>query len=120
VLCQNVSRNSSLKDVYVPIWNQGFSHFLTSALITRVGSETKHYELSLELDFKLLPSKTMFSKIRADLYFDEKKVKSVLFDILHCFGSTDEFQLKVALDLNGISSGTHSVKAEMYESHSSR
>ena len=60
----------------------------------------------------------MFSKIRADLYFDEKKVKSVLFAILHCFGSTDEFQLKVALDLNGISSGAHSVKAEMYEPHS--
>jgi len=40
-------------------------------------------------------------------------VKSFLFDILHSFGSTDEFYLKVTIDPNGISPDLHLVKVEM-------
>ena len=48
-----------------------------------------------------------------DLWFDKKPVKSFLFDILHSFGSIDEFYLKVTIDPNGISHGLHLVKVEM-------
>ena len=50
-----------------------------------------------------------------DSWFDQEKAKSVLFDILHSFSSTNEFTLKATLDLKGTPSGTHFLKAEIYE-----
>ena len=84
-------------------------------VITKVYLETKHEEPTLKVEFKLLPNKTFFSKIKSDLWFDKKRVKSFLFDILHSFGSTDEFYLTVTIDPNGISPGLHFVKVEMNE-----
>lgn len=83
--------------------------------ITRISSETKEDKLTLEVEFRLLPTKTVFSKIRSDFWFDEKRINSTLLDIIHSFGSTNEFYLKATLDLNGVSTGKHPVKAEMYE-----
>ena len=62
-----------------------------------------------------MPSENVYSKIKSDLWFDNKRVKSVLFDILHSFGSIDEFYLKVTLDTNGLTPGLHVVKVEMKE-----
>jgi len=82
-------------------------------VITKVYLETKNEEPTLKVEFKLLPNKTFFSKIKSDLWFDKKQVKIFLFDILHSFGSTDEFYLKVTIDPNGISPDLHLVKVEM-------
>jgi hypothetical protein len=87
--------------------------------ITKIDSTIVENELTIEVEFKLAPHKSSFSKMRADLWFDEKRTKSVLFDILHSFGATDEFTLKASLDLSGINQGSHSVKVEMYEPSSS-
>jgi hypothetical protein len=88
-------------------------------VITKIGSVIEEDELTLDVEFKLAPDKNAFSKIKSDLWFDEKRIESVLFDIMHSFGTTDEFTLKAALDLNGIEPGPHAVKVEMYELSSS-
>jgi hypothetical protein len=84
-------------------------------VITKLDSTLIWDELLLEIDFKLIPNKIVFSKIRADLWFDQKATNSFLFDILHSFGPTNDFTLKTTLDLQGLPSGTHSIKVEMYE-----
>lgn len=84
-------------------------------LIIRLITEIKADELTLKADFKLSPSKTLFSKIKANIFFDKEIVKYSLLDILHSFGPADEFQLKTTLDLKGINAGIHIIKAEMYE-----
>jgi hypothetical protein len=84
-------------------------------VITKLDSTLVWDELLLEIGFKLIPNKIAFSKIRADLWFDQKVTKSFLFDILHSFGPTNDFTLKTALDLQGLPSGTHSIKIEMKE-----
>ena len=89
-------------------------------ILTKIYLENHVNESTLEVDFKLLPNKRFFSKIKSDLWFDNKRVKSVLFDIMHSFGSTDEFSLKVTLDQNGITPGLHLVKVEMKEVSSHR
>jgi hypothetical protein len=88
-------------------------------IITQIGSVIEEDELTLDVEFKLVPDKNAFSKLKSDLWFDEKRIKSVIFDILHSFGTTDEFTLKAALDLNGMEAGPHAVKVEMYEPSSS-
>ena len=84
-------------------------------IITRFDRKLVWNELILEIEFKLSPNKDAFSKIKTELWFDQEKTKSFLFDILHSFGPTDEFKLKATLDLEGLPSGNHSVKIEMYE-----
>lgn len=75
--------------------------------------------MTLDVEFKLAPDKNAFSKIKSDLWFDKKRTKSVIFDILHSFGTTEEFTLKAAVDMNGMEPGPHAVKVEMYELPSS-
>jgi hypothetical protein len=84
-------------------------------VITKLDSTLVWDELLLEISFKLIPNKTAFSKIRANLWFNQKATKSFLFDILHSFGPTNDFTLKTTLDLQGLPSGTHSIIVEMYE-----
>ena len=84
-------------------------------ILTKIYLENHVNESTLKVDFKLLSNKSFFSKIKSDLWFDKKRVQSVLFDIMHSFGSTDEFSLKVTLDPNGIIPGLHLVKVEMKE-----
>ena len=82
--------------------------------------DLKKDELTLQVDFRLLPSKVSFSKLKADLWFNNNKVKSVCFDILHAFGNTDDFSLRATLDSNGVSPGSHIVKVEVCEVSSFR
>ena len=89
-------------------------------VITDFDSTLVWDDLILEVGFKLTPSKLVFSKVNVDLWFNQKRTKSFLFDILHSFDSTNEFELKVTLSLRGLQSGTFPVKVEMYEVMSSR
>jgi len=89
-------------------------------ILTKIYLENTIEELALKVEFKLLPNKRFYSKIKSDLWFDNKRVTSLLFDILYSFGSADEFYLKVTLNPNGITSGVHLVKVEMNEVSSLR
>jgi hypothetical protein len=76
---------------------------------------TKEEELTLKVGFQLLPSKTAFSKIKSDLYFNGKILSSVLITIPQGQLAKDDFELTPLLDMKGINAGSHSIRVEMYE-----
>jgi hypothetical protein len=84
-------------------------------VITEIDTVTKEDELALKVGFRLLPSKTAFSKIVADLYFDGQRLNSVRISIPQSPLAADDFELTPVLDMKGISAGSHIIKVEMYE-----
>ena len=84
-------------------------------IITEINTVTKEDELALNVGFRLLPSKTAFSKVRSTLWFDGQQISSVSITIPQSPLATDEFELNPVLDMKGISAGSHTIKVEMYE-----
>ena len=84
-------------------------------IINDLNSVTKYDEMTLTVEFKLAPSKTVFSKLRSTLWFDDQEIKSDLITIPQSLGDTDEFQLNYQLDMRGISAGTHTIKTELHD-----
>jgi hypothetical protein len=82
-------------------------------VINSLESVTKYDQIVLTVEFKLVPSKTVFSKLRSTLWFDDQEFKTDLLTVPQSLGGTDEFQLSYTLDMRGISAGVHSVKAEL-------
>jgi hypothetical protein len=64
-------------------------------------------ELALKVGFKLYPSKSSFSKVNLDLWFDNQHVSSGLIRIPQGLLSTDELELPLALDMREIAAGTY-------------
>ena len=67
----------------------------------------------------MLPSKTAFSKVKSDLWFDNQQISSVSIRIPQGHLAEDEFELTPVLDMKGIPAGSHTIKVEMYELWSS-
>jgi len=88
-------------------------------LITEIDTVTKEDELALKVDFRLLPSRTAFSKITSELHFDAQKLKVVRISIPQSPLATNDFELTPMLDMTGITAGLHTIKVEMYEPWSS-
>jgi hypothetical protein len=88
-------------------------------IITEIKSVTKEDELELKVGFRLLPSKTAFSRLNAELYFDGEKLRTLLFRILPSPLSKDDSEFTFSLDMRGISAGSHFIKVEMCELWSS-
>ena len=88
-------------------------------VITEIGTATKEDELALKVGFKLVPSKTAFSKVQLDLWFDNQKISSISIRISQGPLATDEFELSPVLDMKGIPAGSYTIKVEMYELWSS-
>jgi len=88
-------------------------------IITEIVILTKQDELALKIGFKLVPSKTAFSKVHSDLWFDNQQINSVAIRILHGPLSMDESEYTTILDMKGIPAGSHTIKVEMYELWSS-
>ena len=88
-------------------------------IITETGVFTKEDELALKVGFKLLPSKSAFSRVQLDLWFDSQKITSVPVRIPQGALSADEFELTPVLDMKGIPAGAHIIKVEMSELWSS-
>ena len=84
-------------------------------IITEIDTVTKEDELALKVGFKLVPSKTSFSKIRSDLFFNEQKLNSALITIPQGPLAKDAFELTPVLDMKGINAGSQTIKVEMYE-----
>jgi len=84
-------------------------------IINRIGTITKYDEMAISVEFKLFPSKTVFSKLKSTLWFDDQEVKSALIEIPQKFGFSDEFKLKSVLDMRGINAGSHSIKVEFQD-----
>jgi len=88
-------------------------------IITGIDTVTKEDELLLKVGFRLKPSKTSFSKIRADLFFNEQKLNSVSITIPQSPLAANDFELTPVLDMKGINAGSHTIRVEMYELWSS-
>jgi hypothetical protein len=88
-------------------------------IIAEIGTNIREDELVLKIGFKLLPSKTVFSKVKAELWFDNQKISSVLISIPQGPLSTNDFELTPVLDMKGIPAGQYVIKVEMYEFWSS-
>ncbi len=72
-------------------------------------------ELEFKVAFKLLPSRTSFSRVTADLFFDGEKVDSLRLRILPGLLATDCSEFSSVLDMTGIPPGPHVLKVELYE-----
>ncbi|MCW4001204.1 MAG: hypothetical protein NWE93_13300 [Candidatus Bathyarchaeota archaeon] len=83
--------------------------------ITQFASETGIDELTLKVSFALKPSKAAFSKLKADLRFEEEVLSSVLIRVPQGPLSTDELEYSWVLDMTGIGEGKYAVGVEMYE-----
>ena len=83
--------------------------------ITHMTSSTWEDELVLKVAFRLLPSRTAFSRVTSDLYFDEQKIDSLNLRILQGPLATDESEFSSTLDMTGIAEGEHMFRVEMYE-----
>ena len=84
-------------------------------VITEISTSTKVAEITLNIAFKLIPSKTAFSKIQFDLFFNNQQINSKSIRILQGSLANDDFELTPMLDMNGIPAGTYTLKVEMYE-----
>ncbi len=84
-------------------------------IITQLDAETGEDELALKIGFKLQPSKTAFSRVKSDLWFDDQLINSVLIRILQGPLAADESEYAAVLDMKGVPAGVHTVKVVMYE-----
>lgn len=84
-------------------------------LITALAAQTGIDELTLDVSFKLKPSKGVFNKIKADLSFDNQPLQPVLIRIPQGPLALDELEYGWVLDMTGIAEGKYAVKVEMYE-----
>ena len=73
----------------------------------------------LFIEFRLIPSKVVFSKVRSTLWFDGQEVVSALIGIPQRFRASDEFQLTSELDMRGIAAGAHTIRVEVHDLFSS-
>ena len=87
--------------------------------ITEITSSKKDDELTLKVGFRLSPSRTSFSRVTADLYFDEQKIGPLHLHILQGPLATDEAEFSSTLDMTGIAEGEHVFRVKMYELWSS-
>jgi hypothetical protein len=87
--------------------------------ITEIRAIIREAELILKVGFRLLPSRTYFSTVTSDLYFDEQKIASLRLRFLQGPLATEAAEFSSFLDVTGISEGQHVLRVEMYELWSS-
>ncbi len=84
-------------------------------LINRITQTTKEDEVALKIEFSLLPSKTSFSRINLDLYFQDQLINSTQLSITQSSLLGDSLEFPRFLDMEGIEAGNYQVRVEMYE-----
>jgi hypothetical protein len=87
--------------------------------ITEIDTSMREDELALKIAFKLLPSRTVFSRVTVDLFFDEQKIDTRRFHILQGPLAADASEFTSVLDMTGASPGHHKLRVEMFEVWSS-
>jgi len=88
-------------------------------VINKISDTTKEDELALEVEFSLLPSKKLFSKINLDLFFQEHLLNSTTISIPQSTLLNDTSEFPLILDMRGIVAGAYLFRVEMYEPWSS-
>jgi hypothetical protein len=88
-------------------------------VINNISDTTKEDELALKVEFSLLPSKSSFSKINLDLFFQEHLLNSTTISIPQSILLNDTSEFPLILDMKGIVAGEYLFRVEMYEPWSS-
>ena len=88
-------------------------------IISEISTSAREDELAFKVGFRLLPSRTAFSRVTSDLYFDEQKIDSLRLRILQGPLATNDYEFSSVLDMTGIGEGQHILRVEMYEVWSS-
>jgi hypothetical protein len=83
--------------------------------ITDITASTKEDELEFKVAFKLLPSRTAFSRLGAELYFDGFCVDSLRLRVLQGPLATDCAEFSSVMDMTGIEAGQHLLRVELCE-----
>jgi len=83
--------------------------------ITDVTTTSREDELVLIVSFKLIPSRTFFSRITADISFDQQQIESLRLRILQGPLATNEAEFSSVLDMTGIHAGRHLLSVIMHE-----
>jgi hypothetical protein len=83
--------------------------------IIGINTSTREDELVLKVGFRLIPSRTAFSRVTSDLYFDEQKLDSLHLRILHGPLGADDSEFSSVFDMTGIGEGKHTLRVEIYE-----
>jgi hypothetical protein len=83
--------------------------------IIEIQAVIREDELALKVGFKLYPSKSAFSKVNLDLWFDNQRIGSRLIRITQGPLSADELELPLVLGMKGIAAGAYPIRVEMYE-----
>lgn len=87
--------------------------------ITQISTQPREDDLVLRICFKLQPSRTAFSRVTSDLFFNEQKIESLCLRILQGPLATDDLEFSSVLGMTGIGEGKHVLRVEMYELWSS-
>jgi hypothetical protein len=87
--------------------------------ITQMEPITRIDELILRVSFKLEPSWRVFSKIKANLFFENTPISSAFIKVLQGPLATNEIEYNWVIDTKDIAEGTYRLKMEMYEEWSS-
>ena len=88
-------------------------------VINDIAFAVKGDELTLKIDFTLLPSQTSFSKINLDLYFEDQLLNSATLSIPQSALLNDNLDFPMVLDMRRIGAGNYLIRVEMYELWSS-
>jgi hypothetical protein len=109
------SKQSTFNDL--PKWESTTSNSETkkAIAIAQLGYVIKENELELLIAFRLLPSKSSFSNIALELFFDDNQLNTYLISVPPSQLLGDELNFPVTLDMNGICPGSHTIKVEMCE-----
>ena len=84
-------------------------------VVDNISYVIKEDELALKVEFSLKPSKTSFSKINLDLYFEEQLINSTTLSIPQSALFSDNLEFSKILDMKGIAAGNYLIRVEMYE-----
>jgi hypothetical protein len=83
--------------------------------IAEIITSTKEDKLVLKVGFKLYPSRTAFSRVTSDLYFNGQKIESLRLRVLQGPLAMDASEFSSVLDMTGIAGGQYNLRVEMYE-----
>ncbi|MCL1978333.1 MAG: hypothetical protein FWG55_09595 [Candidatus Bathyarchaeota archaeon] len=87
--------------------------------ITKIEATTRIDELVLKVSFRLEPSWRTFSKVKADLFFEDTHISAVSIQVLQGPLGTNELEYSWVMDTKNIAKGTYHLRVEMYEAWSS-
>lgn len=101
----------------LPHWEAEASNSQTKKAISiaQLSHVLRDNELELSIDFSLLPSKSWFSNIALELYFDNNKMENYLISVPSSKLLGTELKFPITLDMTSIRPGEHTIKVEMYE-----